>query len=72
MRAAVLLSGLFLICGVAVLLAIPAVLVGGRPIEGIAGFLTALLFAAVPLVVVLGWRLVRRVFAPPNNRWRDP
>ena len=54
------------------LLGVPAVLVGGRPIVGIAGFLTALLFAAVPLGVVLGWRLVRRVFVLPNNRWRGP
>jgi hypothetical protein len=56
MRAAVLLSCLILICGVAALFGVPAVWVGGRPIVGIAGLVTALLTAAVPPVVVLGWR----------------
>jgi hypothetical protein len=60
MRAAVLLSGLCLICGVAALFGVPAVWVGGRPIAGIAGFLIALLVAAVPPVVVLGWRKMSR------------
>ena len=50
------MSGLCLICGVAALFGIPAVFVGGRPITGIAGFAAALLFAAVPPVVVMGWR----------------
>ena len=60
MRAAVLLSVLILICGVAALLGIPAVWVDRQPITGIAGFLTALLGAAIPPVVVLGWRKLTR------------
>jgi hypothetical protein len=72
MRAALLLSLMSLICGVAALFGIPAIWVGGRPIAGIAGLLTALLFAAVPPLVVLGWREGQRLRAPPNNRWRGP
>jgi len=56
MRAAVLLSGFLLICGVAAFFGIPAVGVDGQPIVGVRGFVIALVAAAVPPVVVLGWR----------------
>jgi hypothetical protein len=60
MRAAVLLSGLFLIGGVAAFFGIPAVQVAGQPVTGIAGLVTSLAFAAVPPVAVLGWRRMSR------------
>jgi len=56
MRAAVLLSGLFLICGVAALFGILAVQVEGEPVAGAKGFVIALVAALVPPLVVLGWR----------------
>lgn len=56
MRAAVLLSGLFLICGVAALFGVPAVHVDGQVMLGVRGLLAALVAAAVPPIVVLGWR----------------
>jgi hypothetical protein len=58
MRAAVLLSGLFIICGMAALFGVPAVYVSGRPILGVLGFVTALTSAVVPPLVILGWRKV--------------
>jgi hypothetical protein len=59
MRAAVLLSVLFIIGGIAALFGVPGVLVNGRPVIGALGFATALAFAAVPPLVVLGWRRVK-------------
>jgi hypothetical protein len=56
MRAAVLLSGFFLICGVAAFFGIPAVQFDGQAIVGVRGFVTALVAAVVPPIVVLGWR----------------
>jgi len=55
-----LLSGLFLICGVAAFFGVPAVLVGGQPIVGGRALVVSLIFAAVPPVAVLGWRKVVR------------
>ena len=52
------MSGFFLICGVAALFGIPSVQVNGHAIAGVAGFVTALVVAAVPPVVVLGWRKI--------------
>ncbi len=60
MRAAVLLSGLFLICGVAAFFGIPAVYVDHQPAVGSSGLYIALVAAAVPPVDVLGWRKMSR------------
>jgi hypothetical protein len=69
MRAAILLSGFFLIGGVAAFFGIPAVQVHGRPVIGVVGLVTSLIFAAVPPVVVLGWR---RLFTwiERERQWR--
>jgi hypothetical protein len=56
MRVAVLLSSLFLICGIAAFFGVPAVGFSGQPIVGVRGLVVALVAAAVPLAVVLGWR----------------
>ena len=56
MRAALLLSALIIICGVAALCGVPSVYLRGLPIFGIAGFATALLSAAIPPIAVFGWR----------------
>ena len=60
MRAALLLSGLFLICGVAAYFGIPAVLVDGQAIVGVRALVASLIFAVVPPVAVLAWRKVVR------------
>ena len=59
MRAALLLSLLFLICGAAAFVGVPSVYVGGQSVTGLAGFAAALIMAAVPPVVVFGWRKLR-------------
>ena len=56
MRAAVLPSGLLLICGVAVLFGVPAIHVDGLVMLGVRGFLAALVAATVSPIVVFGWR----------------
>ena len=58
MRAAVLLSSLFLICGVAAFFGVPAVHIDGQPVLGVGGFLIALVSAAIPPIVVFGWRKI--------------
>jgi hypothetical protein len=60
MRAAILLSAFFLICGVAAFFGVSSVQFDGQPIVGIRGFVTALLASAAPPVVVLGWRKMSR------------
>ena len=59
MRAAVLLSALFLICGAAAFVGVPSVYVGGQPVTGLAGLVVALITAALPPVFVFGWRKLR-------------
>ena len=59
MRAAVLLSGLFLLCGAAAFVGVPSVHVGGRPVVGLTGLFAALVLAAVPPILVFGWRKMR-------------
>jgi len=59
MRAALLLSVMCGICGIAALFGIPAVYVHYKPVLGILGFLTALVFASVPPLAVLGWRKIK-------------
>jgi hypothetical protein len=58
MRAAILLSVLFLICGVAAFFGVPAVHIDGQPVLGVRGFATALIAAAIPPLVVFGWRKI--------------
>ena len=58
MRAAVLMSVFFTICGVAALFGVPAVHVGRKPVLGILGFATALAIAVVPPLAVLAWRKI--------------
>jgi hypothetical protein len=60
MRAAVLLSSLFLICGVASFFGVPAVQFNGKAVVGVSGFVMALAAAAVPPLVVMGWRKMSR------------
>lgn len=59
MRAALLFSVLCLIGGLAALFGVPAVYFGGKPVFGVLGLATALAFAAVPPLGVLGWRRLR-------------
>ena len=59
MRAALLLSVFFTICGLAALFGVPAIYVGGKPVFGFVGFATSLVFAAVPPIGVLGWRRMK-------------
>ena len=56
MRAALLLSVMCIICGLAAAFGVPAVYVSEKPVFGIAGLATSLIFAAIPPLVVLGWR----------------
>ena len=75
MRAAVLLSVMCVICGLAALFGIPAVYVASKPVAGIAGFATSIVFAAIPPIVVLAWRkysgrkadAVTTTYVPPNT-----
>lgn len=60
MRAALLLSVMFMICGVAALFGIPAIGFNDKPVLGVAGLATALVYAAVPPLLVLGWRKIKR------------
>jgi len=60
MRVALLLSLLFLICGLAAFFGVPAVNFNGRPITGLVGLLIGLLIAAIPPVVVLGFRRLKQ------------
>jgi len=59
MRAALMLSGLFVICGVAALFGVPAIYVNYKPVFGGLGFVASLVYAAVPPLLVLGWRKVK-------------
>jgi NADH:ubiquinone oxidoreductase subunit 3 (subunit A) len=59
MRAAYLLSVMFIVDGIAALFGYP-IYVAYRPVTGLSGFLAALAMAAVPPLVVLGFRRLRR------------
>jgi hypothetical protein len=59
MRAALMLSVLCIICGLAALFGVPAVYVGGKPVLGVLGFAASLVGAAVPPIGVLGWRRLK-------------
>ena len=59
MRTAVLLSAAFIICGIAALFGVTAIYVNYKPVLGILGFATLLVFAAVPPLIVLGWRKMK-------------
>ncbi len=63
MRAAWLLSALFIICGILAGLGYPAVHIGGKPVTGVNGLFLALIAAFFPPLVVLAVRKFRR--------WRD-
>jgi hypothetical protein len=75
MRAALLLSFMCIICGLAAFVGIPAVYVNAKPVFGVAGLATSLVFAVVPPLVVLGWRknsrkqktLPTQTYVPPNK-----
>ena len=60
MRAAVLLSILCLICGLAALFGVHAVYVGGQAMVGLKGLVVAMAGAVVPPALVLGWRKLSR------------
>jgi hypothetical protein len=51
---------MLVIFGIAALFGLPAVSINGRPIFGVAGLAISLVFAAVPPLVVLGWRKYSR------------
>ena len=59
MRAALLLSLVATICGLAALFGVPAIYVGGEPVFGFEGFVTSLVFSAIPPLGVLGWRRLK-------------
>jgi 4-amino-4-deoxy-L-arabinose transferase-like glycosyltransferase len=60
MRAALLLSVMCVICGLAALFGIPAVYVAAKPLFGVVGLAASLVFAVIPPLVVLGWRKYSR------------
>lgn len=60
MRAACLLSAMFLIGGILAALGYPAVYAAGRPVTGMSGLLVALIGAALPPLVVLCVRKLRQ------------
>ena len=53
------MSVAFIIGGIAALSGIPAIYVNYKPVFGVLGFATSLVFAAVPPLVVLGWRKMK-------------
>jgi hypothetical protein len=59
-RAAVLLSAMFLISGVAAFFGVPAISVHGKPVTGPLGLLVSLAMAATPPLVIVVWRKYRR------------
>ena len=59
MRAAILLSIAFIICGIAALFGVPAIYAFYKPVLGVLGLATSLVYAAVPPLVVLGWRKMK-------------
>ena len=75
MRAAILLSVAFIICGIAALFGVPAIYAFYKPVLGAIGFATSLVYAAVPPLLVLGWRKMKSRSmstgsngdVPPNN-----
>jgi len=69
MRVAVLLSSFFLICGIAAFFGVPAVGFSGQPIVGVRGFVAGLVAAAVPLLVVSGWRKVSGTGLTSRSFW---
>jgi hypothetical protein len=66
---------MFVICGLAALFGIPAIYVAAKPVFGVAGFATSLVFAAIPPLLVFGWRKYSRkstaalaqTAVPPNT-----
>jgi hypothetical protein len=60
MRAAILLSVMFVIGGLAALFGAPVIYVNAKPVFGIAGLATSFVFAAIPPLAVLGWRKYSR------------
>ena len=54
-----MLSGLWIICGIAALFDVPAVHFNHKPVLGVLGFVTSIVLAAVPPLVVLGWRKLK-------------
>jgi hypothetical protein len=48
------------VCGIAALFGIPAVYVSAKPLFGVVGLVTSLGFAAIPPLVVVGWRTYSR------------
>ena len=56
MRAAILLSIACIICGIAALFGVPAIYGFYKPVLGVLGLATSLVYAAVPPLIVLAWR----------------
>jgi membrane associated rhomboid family serine protease len=61
MRAALLLSAMFVIGGVLAALGYPVVYIAGRPVVGASGLLFALICATLPPLVVFWFRWLRRM-----------
>jgi hypothetical protein len=51
---------MFVIGGLAALFDVPAIYVAAKPVFGVAGFATSLVFASIPPLLVLGWRKYSR------------
>ena len=59
MRAALLLSVAFVICGIAALIGVPAIYAFHKPVLGVFGLAASLVYAAIPPLVVLSWRKIK-------------
>jgi hypothetical protein len=51
---------MFVTGGLAALFGVPAIYVAAKPVLGAAGFAASLVFAAIPPLLVLGWRKYSR------------
>lgn len=60
MRAAWLLSTMFVIGGILSVFGYPVMYVAYQPVEGLSGLLVALALAALPPLVVLAFRKIRK------------
>jgi len=61
MRAALLLSALFVIGGVLAALGYPGMYIAGRPLVGVSGLLFAFFVATLPPLLVFWFRWLRRM-----------
>jgi hypothetical protein len=68
MRAAVLLSVVAIMCGIAAAFGYPAVWVNGAPVVGLRGLMASIPIAAVFPLAVLAWRTLSHTRRPDTER----